>query len=113
MIAPRKARGRIELGGGRTEDIAMSRGEFQNDVDQIHEFERDIAELLNRGEATEIDKGTIENGYSLLDANHGEIVGSLHEKCAAIIGVLKDQYSIDAEYSIMDGTIRFAPNRPR
>jgi len=87
--------------------------EHPNDVDQIQEIERGIAQLLNHGESAEVDKATIENGYSLLDANQGEVAGSLHEKCAAIVEVLKDQYSVDAEYSIMDGTIHFVKCRPK
>ena len=86
--------------------------ENSNDLDQVYEIERDIAQMLMNGEPAELDKGTIENAYSLLDPNRGEVAGTVHEKCAAIIGVLKDNYSIDAEYSILDGTIRFVPVRP-
>ena len=86
--------------------------EHSIDLDRIREVERSIAELLTHGEPAEVDKGTIENGYSLLDATHGEVAGTVHEKCAAIIGVLKDKYSIDAEYSILDGAIRFVSVRP-
>ena len=90
----------------------MPQRENQNDLDQVRQIERSIAQLLNHGEPAEVDKGTIENGYSLLDATHGEVTGTVHEKCAAIISELKDKYSIDAEYSILYGTIRFVPVRP-
>jgi hypothetical protein len=90
----------------------MSLTEQSNDLDQIHEIERTIAQLLSHGEPAEVDKGTIENGYSLFDATQGEVACTVHKKCAAVIGVLKDEYSIDAEYSILDGTIRFVPVRP-
>jgi hypothetical protein len=90
----------------------MSPTEKPNDVDRIQEIERIIAQLLSHGEPAEVDKGTIENGYSVLDATQGEVTGTVHEKCAAIIGVLNDKYSIDAEYSILDGTIRFVSVRP-
>jgi hypothetical protein len=89
----------------------MSRGENQNDLDQFRQIERNIAQLLNHGEPAEVDKGTIENGYNIIDAGAGEIPGTLHEKCAAIVGVLRDKYALDAEYSILDGTVRFAPVR--
>ena len=90
----------------------MSLTENPHDLDQIQEIERTIAQLLKHGEPAEVDKGIIENGYSLLNATQGEVAGTVHEKCAAIVGVLKDKYSIDAEYSILDGMVRFVPVRP-
>jgi hypothetical protein len=90
----------------------MSVAENKNDIDKIRQIERTIAQLLGHGEPAEVDKGTIENGYSLFDASEGEVPGTIHQKCAAIVCVLKDEYSIDAEYSILDGTIRFALVRP-
>jgi hypothetical protein len=90
----------------------MSPTQKPNNVDQIQEIERTIAQLLSHSEPAEVDKGTIENGYSILDATQGEMTGTVHEKCAAIISVLNDKYSIDAEYSILGGTIRFVAVRP-
>jgi len=90
----------------------MSQPENQNDLDHLRQIERNIAQLLNHGEPAEVDKGTIENGYSIIDASAGKVPGTLHEKCAAIVGVLRDKYSIDAEYSILNGVIRFVPVRP-
>ena len=46
----------------------MSLTENPHDLDQIQEIERTIAQLLKHGEPAEVDKGIIENGYSLLNA---------------------------------------------
>lgn len=90
----------------------MSLTEQSNDLDQIREIERTIAQLLSHGESAEVDKSTIENGYSILDATQGQMTSTVHEKCAAIVSVLKDEYSIDGEYSIRARTIRFVAVRP-
>jgi hypothetical protein len=90
----------------------MSRKAAQHDLEQIEQIELDIAQLLSCDETATVDKSTIENGYAILDATEGEMTGTLHEKCAAIVATLKVKHGIDAGYSIMDGTVRFSPVQP-
>ena len=102
-------------GNFNTEDFAMARPEFHNDLelDQTHQIEFGIAQPLRRGEATEVDTTTIEKSYHILDDDNNEVDGTLDEKCAAIVGVLKDRYSVDARYSVSGNQTRFAPNNPK
>jgi hypothetical protein len=81
----------------------------RDDLEQLRQIERNIAQLLFHGEPAIVEKATIERGYGILNAGEGKVPSTVHEKCAAIVGVLKDQYSIDAEYSILNGTVRFCP----
>jgi hypothetical protein len=90
----------------------MSREAVQHDLEQIEQVESGIAQLLSCDVTATVDKSTIENGYAILDATEGEMTGTLHEKCAAIVATLKEKHGIDAGYSIMDGIVCFAPVQP-
>ena len=76
-------------------------------VERTVQLETDVAQLLDRGESAAVDRGMLENDYTILDATEGEKFGSIHEKCAAIVSVLRNKYSIDAEYTMLQDAVNF------
>jgi hypothetical protein len=81
-------------------------------LESVKQLEAEIAHTLNHSDSVTVDKSTIENGYSILDATEGEVAGTLSDKCDTIIEALKDRYGVNAEYAIVEGTVVFLRIQP-
>jgi hypothetical protein len=90
----------------------MSQTNYQSDLETVKQLEAEIAHTLTHSDSVTIDKSTIENGYSILDATEGEVAGTLPAKCDAIIEVLRERHGVNAEYAIVEGTVVFLRIQP-
>lgn len=68
------------------------------ELEEFRQLESEIARLLSCDPTAAVETSIVEDGYAVFDASEGELIGTLHEKCAAIVVASKEQHGLDAGY---------------